>query len=95
MFTIIIYKECILTGMKKLLIAFDDDTAHLLAKNPNMSQTVREAVAIYNEHISTDTVAGLRESYKLLMKNMDERFDHYDMCFERLDKLLSVLETRM
>jgi Arc/MetJ-type ribon-helix-helix transcriptional regulator len=90
-----IYKEHILTGMKKLLVTLDDDMAKVLDKYPNKSQVIREALKIYNEHISTDTIEGLRMSYKHLLKNMDERFNHYDACFERMDKLISVLETRM
>jgi uncharacterized protein YdcH (DUF465 family) len=90
-----IYKEHILTGMKKLLVTLDDDMAKVLDKYPNKSQVIREALKIYNEHISTDTIEGLRMSYKHLLKNMDEHFNHYDECFERMDKLISVLETRM
>lgn len=58
--------------MKALLIKFDDETAKELAKFPNMSQTVRDATKLYIEHISTDTVEGLRASYKLISKQLKE-----------------------
>ncbi len=81
--------------MKKLLITFTDEQAKELAKRPNMSEAVRNAVDIYNEHISTDTVAGLRQSYAVLLKRIDQRFDVHDESFAKLDKLISYLETRM
>lgn len=81
--------------MKKVLVILPDDMAKELRKSPNMSQTIRDALAIYNEHISTDTIQGLRKSYDILLKRMDERFTAYDEKFERMDKLLGYLETRM
>lgn len=81
--------------MKKLLLTLDDDMAKELAKYPNRSETLREAFRIYNGHISTDTIAGLRVSYKQLRDFMEEKFEIYDVAFARLDKLISVLETRM
>ena len=65
--------------MKKLLIIFDDETANLLAKESNMSQVVRDATKLYIEHISTDTVEGLRASYKTIAKalqEMDSKIDY-------------------
>jgi Arc/MetJ-type ribon-helix-helix transcriptional regulator len=81
--------------MKKLLVVLDDELSKELDKYPNKSQVVREALKIYNGHISTDTVAGLRQSYKSLQDNINSRFDYYDECFARMDQLISVLETRM
>ena len=81
--------------MKKLLVVLDDELAKELEKYPNKSQAVREALKIYNEHISTDTIEGLRQSYKSLQQNINSRFDYYDECFSRMDNLISVLETRM
>lgn len=89
------YIERILTDMKKLLLTLDDDMAKELAKYPNRSETLREAFRIYNGHISTDTVVGLRASYKQLWNLMEGKFEVYDAAFARLDKLISVLETRM
>lgn len=58
--------------MKKLLIAFDDDTAHLLKQYPNMSEIVRTATQLYIGHILPDTVEGLRASYKIIGKQLKE-----------------------
>lgn len=90
-----LYKSYILTGMRKLLITLDDELDKELAKYPNQNEIVREALRLYKLDISTDTVAGLRVSYKQLLKIIDERFSFYDEKFERMDKLLSYLETRM
>lgn len=81
--------------MKRILISFTDEQAKELSKQINMSQTVRNAVDIYNEHISTDTVQGLRQSYQALKNYQKEKFEYYDECFARLDKLINMLETRM
>jgi len=81
--------------MKKMLITFTDEQAKELAKHPNMSEAVRNAVDIYNEHISTDTVEGLRLSYKQLQLFMEGKFESYDYSFKQLDKLINVLESRM
>lgn len=56
--------------MKKLLITFDDGTATVLAKSPNMSETVRQAMMIYNEHISTDTLSRMRMSFENIKETM-------------------------
>lgn len=81
--------------MKKLLVTLDDDLAKELDKFPNKSQIVREALKIYNEHIYTDTVEGLRQSYDTLRKFMATKFEGYDESFKRMDKLIDYLETRM
>ncbi len=78
-----------------MLITFTDEQAKELAKHPNMSEAVRNAVDIYNEHISTDTVEGLRLSYKQLQLFMEGKFESYDYSFKQLDKLINVLESRM
>ena len=81
--------------MKKILITLDDNLAKELAKERNMSEAVRNALKVYNNDISTDTLAGIRDSYKGLQKYMEEKHEYYDQVFARLDKLISVLETRM
>ena len=73
----------------------EDEQAKELKKHPNISEAIRNAIDLYNEHITTDTVKGLRVSYMTLLKRIDERFDMYDEKFERMDKLISMLETRM
>ncbi len=54
--------------MKKILVAFTDEQAKVLAKQVNMSATVRSAVDIYIESISTDTLEGMRASYETIAK---------------------------
>lgn len=81
--------------MKKVLVVLTDDLAKELAKSPNMSHTVREALKVYNGDISTDTIQGLRESYKNLQEYMETKFNYYDLVFKDLEKLINVLETRM
>jgi hypothetical protein len=82
--------------MRKLLITLDEDLDLWLANELNQNETVRKALKLYKEDISTpDTIAGLRQSYSNLHKYMDAKFQEQDVYFQRLDKLLSMLETRM
>ena len=88
--------------MKRVLIVLDDETAKELAKSRNMSATVRDALRVYNSHISTDTFTDLKWSYDVLRKTqlehfekMNERMDRFEEAFARMDRLISVLETRM
>jgi metal-responsive CopG/Arc/MetJ family transcriptional regulator len=81
--------------MKKILVALPDEMFKELDRHPNKSQAIRNALNIYNEHISTDTVDGLRRSYVTLQKYMERKFDYYDKVFKDLEKLINYLETRM
>lgn len=81
--------------MKQVLVIFPEELAKELDKYPNKSETLREAFRIYNGHITTDTVAGLRQSYKGLQKYMEGKFEYYDSVFNQLEKLINMLETRM
>lgn len=81
--------------MRKLLVSLDDYCDKELAKYPNQSETLRESFRIYNGNISTDTLSGMRQSYKDLRSFMDSKFQYYDSVFAQLEKLISVLETRM
>lgn len=54
----------ILTGMKKLLVVLDDETANLLNGKVNKSAFVREAVKYMSMDINTDKMDGLRLSFK-------------------------------
>ena len=84
-----------LTGMRKLLVTLDDELDEVLARYPNQNEVVREALRLYNGDIRTDTIAGLRQSYKALLDYTKSKHEHYDSVFERMDKLISVLEARM
>jgi hypothetical protein len=82
--------------MRRLVINLDEDLDLWLAKQVNQNETVRNALFLYKDDISTpDTIHGLRKSYKQLLDYQKEKFEYYDQCFARLDKLISVLETRM
>ena len=70
--------------MKKLLIAFDDETANLLSKEINMSEVVRKATQLYIEHISTDTIDGIRTSYKIIAKKLQDIDSKIDYLARKL-----------
>lgn len=78
--------------MKKLLVSLPDDIAKELEKSVNMNETVREALRVYNGDISTE---GIKKSYTMLTKYMETKFEYYDRMFAKLDKLISMLETRL
>lgn len=65
--------------MKTLIIKLDDELAKELERFPNMSETTRQALRFYIEHISTDTLAGMRASYTMivkLLKEVDAKIDY-------------------
>lgn len=81
--------------MRKLLITLDDELDGWLSGKPNQNEVVREALRLYEGKINVDTIAGLRRSYLTLFKFMETRFERYDEYFERMDKLIEHIETRM
>lgn len=81
--------------MRKLLLTLDDYCDKELSKYPNQSETLREAFRIYNGNISTDTLNGMRRSYKALMDFQKSKFEYYDSVFAQLEKLINYLETRL
>lgn len=81
--------------MRRLNITLDDETDTLLARHVNQAETVREAIRMYHGGITTDNMASIKQSYTVLTKFMEQKFDYYDRVFSQLEKLISVLETRM
>jgi metal-responsive CopG/Arc/MetJ family transcriptional regulator len=81
--------------VKRILLTITDKQAKELEKYPNRSEAIRNAIDIYIEHISTDTIQGLRKSYTLLSNKLDSKFEYYDYVFKQLEKLIGMLETRM
>lgn len=81
--------------MRKLLVTLDDDLDKVLSKFPNQNETVREALRLYNGDIRTDTIVGLRQSYKVLLEYMQSKHEYYDTVFIQLERLINMLETRM
>lgn len=89
------YQYGIITDMRRLNITLDDETDHLLAQHLNQAEVVREAIRMYHGGITTETLSGLRVSYKQLRRFMEEKFEYYDKVFNDLEKLIGILETRM
>lgn len=75
--------------MKRKIILLDDESANLLAKEPNASETVRQALKVYNEHISTDTLAGMRKAFTTMQQSQTELEQSLG---ERMDYLTEVIE---
>lgn len=81
--------------MKQVHLWITDEQAKELNEYPNKTEVIRNAIDLYNQHITPDTLRGLRYSYTVLIKQIDERFTRQDEKFERMDKLLSYLESQM
>lgn len=65
--------------MKKLLVVLDDETANLLSKEKNKSETVRQAIKYIKMDITIDKLEDLRKSYQILTKaivDMDSKIDY-------------------
>ena len=73
--------------MKRKLITLDEETSNLLAKSPNASEMVRQALRVYKEDISTDTIAGMREAFRRLSEQNKELQSSVDYLIEQLDNL--------
>ena len=58
--------------MKQLHLLIDDDLAKVLAKYPNKSEIVRDALNMYNKSITTDTLAGMRQAFKTVLNETTE-----------------------
>lgn len=61
-----------------MLVVLTDKQAKELEKYPNKSEVIRNALDVYIEHISTDTVSGLKQSYAQLTKYMRFKFEHLE-----------------
>lgn len=83
--------------MRKLLIELDDELDLWLQGRVNQNETTRNALRLYKGDITTDedVIKGMRESFSILKKYMEAKFTYYDKVFEDLEKLISMLETRM
>lgn len=82
--------------MRRLVVNLDNTLDDWLKGQVNQNETVRKALMLYKDDISTpDTIAGLRKSYSKLGSYMEEKFEYYDFVFKQLEKLISMLETRM
>lgn len=81
--------------MSKRLIIFDEETANLLDNSPNASETVRQAVKAYHQHISPDgkknlvqamtDIDKLQRELNKSLKEFDERLIYLTELLERLN----------
>lgn len=81
------YNEHTLTDMNQLHLIIDDEMAKVLNTYPNKSNVVREAIAMYIEGTTTDTLKNMRVAF---LKQTEEM----TALAEKMDKLLSQLEER-
>lgn len=77
--------------MRRLVVNLDNTLDVWLSGQVNQNETVRKALYLYKGDITTDTIQGLRKSYSAIIDKLEE----HDAAFGRMDKLISVLETRM
>lgn len=81
--------------MRRLVVNLDNTLDEWLQGEVNQNETVRKALYLYKGDITTDDMTNIKESYRALKAFLGQKFETYDMSFQRLDKLISVLETRM
>jgi metal-responsive CopG/Arc/MetJ family transcriptional regulator len=83
--------------MKQLHVWVEDDTAKELEKYPNKSEVIRKAIIMYNGHITTDTLHGMRAAFLKLSKQYEEmeaRFIEQYELVERLARMIEELSNR-
>lgn len=82
--------------MRRLVVNLDNTLDQWLEKEVNQNETIRKALYLYKDDISTpDTIHGLRKTYGTLTKYMEVKFEYYDECFRRMDKLINDLESKL
>lgn len=72
--------------MRKLLVTLPDDLSDLLAKYPNQNEIVRKSLQLYIGNITTDTIDGLRTSYQLVAKKLQEIDEKIDYIASKVQK---------
>ena len=73
-----------LTGMKKKLIVFDDESAKVLDGKINQSHYVREAVKYMSMDITPETIDGMRKGWNALTKKLEELESKIDYIAKRV-----------
>ena len=84
--------------MKKKIISLDDETFNLLAKQANASETVRSAVKVYLQNISTDGKKNLVQSMVEQNRATQEIFkkaDELQWKIEEIHELMTKISNRM
>lgn len=77
--------------MRKLLVTLDDDLSKVLAEKPNQSEVVREALRLYNENITTGTLVGMRQSFVLLTKKLQDLEDRFTEQYDMVEKVHTIM----
>lgn len=81
------YNEPTLTDMKQLHMVITDEMAKVLDSFPNKSEVTREALSMYIEGTSTDTLKNIRLAFVKQTQEMTA-------LTEKIDRLLAKLEER-
>lgn len=82
--------------MRRLVVNLDNTLDDWLKGEVNQNETVRKALYLYKSDIATpDTLQGLQQSYTKLAKYMKSKFEVYDESFERMDKLINLIESKL
>jgi len=65
--------------MRRLVVTLDDSLDLWLSVQKNQARVIREALNVYRSDITTDTLSGIRASYKVLhakVTDMDSKLDY-------------------
>lgn len=79
--------------MRTLNVVLDDDTSKVLAKYPNQSETVREALRLYDGHVLTDTKAGIVTMLAAVKHDIIENRQRSIDTSDRLVELYELVES--
>lgn len=58
--------------MRRLVINLDDDLDLWLSKKTNQNQIVRDALYLYKDDITTESIEGIRQTYTVIAKTLKE-----------------------
>ncbi len=72
--------------MKIKSIVLTDDLAKELESYPNQSEVIRNALQLYNGHITPEVLTGLRVAYK----NINERLANIEMNMDKIASAANV-----
>jgi len=72
-------------------ITIDEETAKVLEGKLNKSETIRQALLIHNEAVSTDTLASMRQSFQKLLVRMTELEERFIEQYDMVEKLYNLI----
>lgn len=73
--------------MKRINITLDEETAKVLEKKVNKSETIRQALLIHNGDVSTDTLVGMRVAFKQILHETKETQARLVELYELVESL--------